>query len=75
MPKSKETKIAKVTAMLTRKSGASLGAICKATGWQPHSARAAISGLRKSGHEIERRSAEGSKGGSVYRIARSPEAT
>ncbi len=74
MPKSKETKIAKVTAMLARESGASLGAICDATDWQAHSVRAAISGLRKSGHEVERTPAEGAKGGSVYRIITSPEA-
>ncbi len=74
MPKTKRTKIAKVTAMLTRPSGASLSAICKTTGWQPHSARAALSGLRKAGHAIERQPGDGKAGGSVYRIVAGAEA-
>jgi hypothetical protein len=74
MPKSKATKIGNVTRMLTRPQGASLEAICKATGWQAHSARAALSGLRKAGHRIERTPADGAKGGSVYRIVNAPEA-
>jgi hypothetical protein len=74
MPKSRETKIGTVTRMLTRPSGATLAALCKATGWQAHSARAALSRLRKAGHVIERSPAEGAKGGAVWRIARTPEA-
>lgn len=62
-----QTKITKVQTMLRRPNGASLDAICKATGWQPHSARAALSGLRKAGIVIERSSLDG-KQGSVYRI-------
>ena len=54
MPHPKQTKIAKVQALLERQQGARLDAICKATGWQPHSVRAALSGLRKAGHVIER---------------------
>ena len=69
MPKTRQTKIGKVRAMLRRPSGATLAAICKATGWQPHSARAALSGLRKAGQVIERAPGEGKSGGSVYRIA------
>lgn len=68
MSKPKQTKTAKVQAMLMRPTGASLAAICKATGWQAHSARAALSGLRKSGHVIERTSSPDNSGGSVYRI-------
>ena len=67
MSRPKKTKTAKVQAMLQRPSGATLGAICKATGWQPHSARAALSGLRKTGLQIERTTREGSAA-SVYRI-------
>lgn len=74
MPKTRQTKIGKVQAMLERPSGATLAAICKATGWQPHSARAAISGLRKAGHVIERTPADGKTGGSVYRIGEAAEA-
>jgi DNA-binding transcriptional regulator PaaX len=54
--------------MLARPSGASIEAICKAMGWQPHSARAALSGLRKAGHVVERDAATGKAGGSIYRI-------
>ncbi len=65
---SRPTKIAKVQALLERPTGASLEALCKATGWQPHSTRAALSGLRKAGHVVERTSDDGNKAGSVYRI-------
>ena len=75
MPKTNQTKIARVIAMLTRPSGATLSAICKATGWQPHSARAALSGLRKAGHAIERAPGDGKAGGSVYRIVAETERT
>ena len=55
-----EPKAARVTKkgllinMLEREGGASLTAIVKATGWLPHTARAALTGLRKKGHAIER---------------------
>jgi hypothetical protein len=66
MSRSKQTKAGKVRAMLTRPGGATLEAICKATGWQAHSARAVLSGLRKSGATIEREApAEGKGNGSV----------
>lgn len=69
MPKTKQTKTAKVQAMLRRPSGATLEALCKATGWQPHSARAVLSGLRKAGFTIERQAGAGKNSASVYRIA------
>ena len=47
-----------VLALLRREDGASLAAISEATGWLPHSARAALSGLRKKGHVIESRKVE-----------------
>jgi hypothetical protein len=40
--------------MLSQEGGASLQAIVGATGWQSHTARAALTGLRKKGHAIER---------------------
>jgi len=49
MAKARQTKTDKVHKMLTRPQGASLDKICAATGWQPHSARAALSVLRKAG--------------------------
>ena len=70
---SRQTKTDKVRAMLSRPRGASLVAICKATGWQPHSARAALSGLRTSGYAIERERPEDNKAGaSIYRITAQP---
>lgn len=51
--------------MLTRTSGATIAQMQDAFGWQPHSARAALSGLRKAGQEIDRFSG---KHGAVYRI-------
>ena len=39
---------------LSTKTGASLNEICAAFGWQSHSARAALTGLRKSGSVVER---------------------
>jgi DNA-binding transcriptional regulator PaaX len=42
-------------------------AMMDATGWQAHSLRAALSGLRKSGIAVERRSNR--KGQTVYAIS------
>lgn len=53
--------------LLARQRGASLDEICKTFGWQPHSARAAISGLRKAGHDVERKRGEGCKH-AAYRL-------
>ncbi|EDL49339.1 DUF3489 domain-containing protein [Erythrobacter sp. SD-21] len=50
----RETKINKVVALLKRKQGATLDDMVKATGWLPHTARAAMTGLKKKGHTIER---------------------
>jgi DNA-binding IclR family transcriptional regulator len=48
------TKISTVIDLLKQSGGATLDEIVKATGWQPHSARAALTGLRKKGHTIEK---------------------
>ncbi|MEW2919600.1 DUF3489 domain-containing protein [Ruegeria sp. ANG10] len=68
MSKSNQTKIDKVQHLLRRPSGASLEALCKATGWQPHSVRAALSGLRKKGVTIERRTSDKPHGFSTYHL-------
>ena len=68
MAKARQTKTDKVRKMLTRPQGASLEMICAATGWQPHSARAALAGLRKTGHAIERTGPDGKHNTSIYRI-------
>ncbi|MBB3992250.1 DUF3489 domain-containing protein [Croceicoccus naphthovorans] len=48
------TKIGTVTALLQRKIGATLAEMMDATGWQPHSTRAVLTGLRKKGHVLEK---------------------
>lgn len=53
------TKQSNVIELLQREGGASLDAIVEATGWLPHTARAALTGLRKKGHAIERTLVEG----------------
>ncbi|NOE34887.1 MULTISPECIES: DUF3489 domain-containing protein [unclassified Ruegeria] len=53
--------------LLSRKAGATIAQIQSVFGWQPHSARAAISMMRKAGHTVER---SGSDKGTVYRIVK-----
>jgi hypothetical protein len=48
------TKSATVLACLQREQGATLAELVAATGWQPHTTRAMLTGLRKKGHAIER---------------------
>ena len=50
----RKTKIATVIQMLGRKNGTSLDEIARSTGWQKHTIRAALTGLKKKGHTIER---------------------
>ncbi len=60
------SKLAKVIAMLGAKAGATIDAIVKATGWLPHTTRAALTGLRKRGYRIEKESR--TDGRTAYRI-------
>jgi lambda repressor-like predicted transcriptional regulator len=53
--KAPDTKSATVLARLQREQGATLAELVAATGWQPHTTRAMLTGLRKKGHAIERR--------------------
>ena len=62
------TKRTQIEALLRRKTGARLVDLTKATGWQPHSIRAALTGLRKTGADISRE--RNVKGATVYRIVR-----
>lgn len=78
MPKSKtppprETKAAILRRLLARKAGADLAALQAATGWQAHSVRAALSGLRKAGYTIDRAEAAKPGGTAIYRITGGPE--
>ena len=53
-----------ILALLSRPKGARINELQKATGWQAHSIRAAITGLRKRGITVTRSQEEG---GTVYR--------
>lgn len=48
------TKTSAVLALLQRTDGASLSELIAATGWLPHTTRAALTGIRKKGHAVER---------------------
>lgn len=60
------SKQALIVSMLRADAGASIGMIANATGWLPHTTRAALTGLRKRGFSIERSREDG--GESSYRI-------
>src|SRR5215210_9568560 len=61
------SKQALVLLLLSRPEGATLPDLIEATGWLPHTTRAALTSLRKRGFAIDRATAEG--GQSTYRIA------
>ena len=56
-----------VTKLLTRGRGATVAEIQAATGWQPHSVRAFLSGLRKAGRTLVKE--ERKTGETSYRFA------
>jgi hypothetical protein len=60
------SKQALVISLLRRGEGAGLGELAAATGWLPHTTRAALTGLRKKGYALVRE--KGQSGTSVYRI-------
>lgn len=62
-----KTKKAQVMALLMRRSGATVAQIARATDWQAHSVRAALTRLRQEGIAVERDQTDGV---SRYRIAR-----
>jgi Protein of unknown function (DUF3489) len=51
----KPRKASLVIDLLSRPEGASLDQLVEATGWLPHTTRAALTGVKKKGHTIERR--------------------
>lgn len=61
------TKRELVVAMLQRPDGASLAQLTTATGWLPHTARAALTGLRQNGFVLEK--SKNAQAVTVYRIA------
>jgi hypothetical protein len=71
--KRRETKQARVITLLGCDSGASLDELIAATGWLPHTTRAALTGLRHKGFVLDRdKRADGT---TVYRISSAPAAS
>ena len=62
----KPTKAATVLKMLGRPNGATIEQLQKVTAWQPHSIRAAITGLRKNGNDV--RHNKNAKGVTIYSV-------
>ena len=60
------TKIARVIELLQRNQGARLDELIAATGWLPHTARAALTGLRHRGYDVRLERGETGRA-SVYR--------
>jgi hypothetical protein len=60
------SKQAQIIGLMRRKNGASLDDLVEATGWLPHTRRAALTGLRKKGYNIEKTKTP--KGKTAYRI-------
>lgn len=61
----KPTKISAVITLLQREQGATLTEMIAATGWLPHTTRAALTGLKKKGHVLEKAKREDA---TCYRI-------
>ena len=62
------TKIAHVVTLLERRDGATLEELVAATGWLPHTTRAALTGLRKRGYPLVLDQSDKQRG-SAYRVA------
>jgi hypothetical protein len=61
-PGRQPTKKARLIALLGAKTGVTIADLAAELSWQPHTTRAALTGLRKAGHEIEKMApAEGAK--------------
>ncbi|HMJ05802.1 MAG TPA: DUF3489 domain-containing protein [Chthoniobacterales bacterium] len=50
----RQTKGAAILALLERPTGATLAEMIEATGWLPHTTRAALTGVRKKGFSVEK---------------------
>jgi hypothetical protein len=55
----KPSKTESVLTLLRRAEGATLDELVAATGWLPHTTRAAMTGLKKKGHQFTRRKVDG----------------
>lgn len=65
-PAPQVTKSQMVLDLLQRPEGCSLDDLVAATGWQPHTTRAALTGMRKKGHQLTSWKPE--SGSRIYQI-------
>lgn len=70
--KVRTTKKAQLIRMLQSRTGSDIAAISKKLGWQSHTTRAALTGLRKAGYEIAATKSEDGKP-TRYRIMAEPD--
>ncbi len=68
---SRATKKQRLVQLLSTKAGADVATLSDKLGWQKHTTRAALSGLRKAGFELAKVEAGGGKP-TRYRIAAAP---
>lgn len=59
------TKKARLIALLSADTGADVATMSRTLGWQAHTTRAALTGLRKAGHRIEASKQPGGGGNSI----------
>jgi pantothenate kinase type III len=69
----RQTKAALVSGLLLAQGGAPLEQLCQATGWQPHTCRAFLTGLRKKDKPLTR--SKRGHGVSVYQLQPAKELT
>jgi len=65
------TKLAQVVELLQQDRGATINELIGATGWLPHTSRAALTGLRKRGFAVALDRSDKERG-SIYRIEKDP---
>ena len=73
VPKKPKTKRSRLIEILSAKTGTDIDALSETIGWQQHSTRAALTGLRKAGFEIARKTPPAG-GKPLYRIIAKPDA-
>lgn len=67
VPKAKEpSKVDLLLALLRRDQGATLENLITATGWLPHTTRAALTGIKRKGHILSSEKVDGVR---TYRVA------
>jgi hypothetical protein len=67
------SKKAHVLSLLSRPQGATIDDLLSATGWLPHTTRAALTGLRKEGYEFAK--SKNAEGETVYRTEKAPKSS